>query len=71
MKDDQFHRPLGQDAYSYKLQIEGFADTILHGAPQHGAPLEDGLAAVRAMAAISQSVETGEWVELAGVQGEV
>lgn len=71
VKDDQFHRPLGQDAYSYKLQIEGFADTILHGAAQHGATLEDGLAAVRAMAAISQSVDTGEWVEVAGVQGEV
>jgi predicted dehydrogenase len=71
VKDDQFHRPLGQDAYTYKLQIEGFADTILHGAPQHGATLEDGLAAVRAMVAISQSVETSEWVELVGIEGGV
>ena len=34
VKDNQFHRPLGQDAYTYKLQLEGFADTILHGIPQ-------------------------------------
>jgi predicted dehydrogenase len=71
VKDDQFHRPLGQDAYSYKLQIEGFAEAILHGQPQHGATLEDGLAAIRAMAAIARSVETGEWVELAEVRGGV
>ena len=40
--DRQYHRPLGEDAYTYKLQIEGFADTILHGTPQHGA-IDDGL----------------------------
>jgi predicted dehydrogenase len=71
VKDNQFHRPLGQDAYSYKRQIEGFAETILTGQPQHGAGLEDGLAAIRAMAAISRSVETGDWVALAEVRGGV
>src|SRR5688572_6141141 len=30
--DGLYRRPLGEDAHTYKLQIEGFADTILHGA---------------------------------------
>ena len=59
-RDRQFHRVLGEDAHTYKLQIEGFAATILDGAPQAGASLDDGLAAVQAMVAIARSVETGE-----------
>src|SRR5438552_15196506 len=47
-----FSRPLGEDAFTYKLQIEGFADTILHGRPQHGATIDDSVAAMRAMVAI-------------------
>ena len=46
-KDRQFHRPLGEDAYTYKLQIESFADAILHGQPQRGASIDDGVAALR------------------------
>jgi predicted dehydrogenase len=71
VKDGQFHRPLGEDAYTYKRQIEGFADTILHGRPQHGARIEDGVAAMRAMVAIARSVETGASVRLADVTGGV
>jgi predicted dehydrogenase len=70
-KDGQFRRPLGEDAYSYKRQIEGFADTILCGSPQHGATVEDGLAAMRAMVAIARSVEAGEKVRLADATGGV
>lgn len=70
-KDRQFHRPLGEDSYSYKLQIEAFADTILHGKPQQGAGIDDGVAAMRAMVAIARSVETGERVRLADVTGGV
>jgi predicted dehydrogenase len=55
--DRQYHRVLGEDAYSYKRQIEGFADTILHGVPQQGANIDDGIAAMRAMVAIARSVE--------------
>ena len=62
---------LGEDSYSYKLQIEGFADTILHGAPQQGANLEDGIAAMRAMVAIARAVESGGIVRLDGVTGSV
>ncbi|MDQ2827528.1 MAG: Gfo/Idh/MocA family oxidoreductase [Chloroflexota bacterium] len=69
--DRQYHRPLGEDAFTYKLQIEGFAETILHGAPQQGAGIDDGIAAMRAMVAIARSVETGEAVTLADVSGSV
>lgn len=71
VRDGLFRRPLGADAYTYKLQIEAFADTILDGAPMHGAGVEDGVAAMRAMVAIARSVETGESVRLADVTGWV
>lgn len=70
-KDGQYRRPLGEDAYSYKLQIEGFADTILHGKPQLGAKIDDGVAAMRALVAIARSVETGRAVRLDEVTGAV
>jgi len=66
-----YRRPLGEDAYTYKLQIEGFADTILNGAPQHGADVDDGAAAMRAMVAMARSVETGEKLRLAEMTGTV
>ncbi|HEY4389638.1 MAG TPA: Gfo/Idh/MocA family oxidoreductase, partial [Ktedonobacteraceae bacterium] len=71
VRDDQYHRILGEDAHVYKLQVEGFADTILHGASMQGADSEDGTAAIRALVAITRSVETGEWVRLADVTGGV
>jgi predicted dehydrogenase len=71
IKDRQYRRPLGEDAFTYKLQVEGFAETILNGAPQHGANLADGVAAMRAMVAIARSVETGERVFLNEVKGGV
>lgn len=70
-KDGTFTRPLGEDAHSYKRQLEGFADSILHGAPQHGATVEDGLAAMRAMVATARSVETGRALTLSEVHGSV
>ena len=71
VRDRQFHRPLGEDAYSYKRQIEGFAEAILNGAPRLGAGIDDGVAAIRAMVAIARSVETGAWVRLSEVSGGV
>lgn len=62
-------RVLGADGHFYRRQLEGFADTILHGAPQTGADVEDGIASVRAMVAIAQSVRTGKPVRLADVAG--
>ncbi len=71
VRDGQYHRPLGADAHVYQLQLEGFADSILHGTPQHGANIEDGIAAARALVAISRSVETGASIPLAEVTGGV
>ena len=71
VRDGVFRRPLGEDAHSYKLQIEGFAATILDGAPQTGASVDDGTEAMRAMVAIARSVETGEEITLASVEGGV
>ena len=59
-RDGQFRRPLGEDAHTYKRQVEGFADAILRGAPQDGADADDGLAAVQALVAIARAGERGQ-----------
>jgi predicted dehydrogenase len=70
-KDASTRRVLGADGHFYRRQLEGFADTILKGAAMQGANVEDGLASVQAMVAIVRSVESGERVELANVEGAV
>lgn len=70
-RDRQYHRPLGEDSYTYKRQIEGFADTVLKGVPLQGASIDDGIAAMRVMVAIARSAESGEAVRLAEVSGGV
>jgi predicted dehydrogenase len=70
-KDRQFHRPLGEDAYTYKLQIEAFADAVLHGKQMQGAGIEDGVAATRALVAIARSISTGERILLTQARGSV
>ncbi|MBI4889254.1 MAG: Gfo/Idh/MocA family oxidoreductase [Acidobacteria bacterium] len=62
-------RVLGADGHFYRRQLEGFADTVLHGAPMRGANIEDGIACVRAMVALEQSARTGRPVKLAAVSG--
>jgi predicted dehydrogenase len=68
-KDGEYRRLLGADGYTFRRQIEGFAATILDGAPQHGADLDDGIAAMRALVAISQSVASSAPVWLAQTSG--
>lgn len=70
-KDGLYRRPLGADGYTYRRQLEGFAETILRGAPQQGATVADGLATMRAMVAIARSVEQGRSVRLDEVRGGV
>src|SRR5262249_27639182 len=70
-RDRQFRRVLGEDAHTYKRQVESFAATILDGAAQAGANLDDGLAAIQALVAITRSVESGEFIRLADVRGGV
>ena len=62
-------RVLGADGHFYRRQLEGFADTVLNGAPMRGADIDDGIASVRAMVAIARSAATGERVRLADVTG--
>ncbi|MEZ4556056.1 MAG: Gfo/Idh/MocA family oxidoreductase [Caldilineaceae bacterium] len=57
--------PRGEDGHTYRRQIEGFAGHNLHGVPQHGAGIDDGVAAVRTLVAIARSVESGDWVRRA------
>lgn len=64
-------RVLGADGHFYRRQLEGFADAVLNGTPVPGADAADGVAAVRAMAAIRQSAHEGRTVRLADVSGPV
>ena len=70
-KDAIWRRPLGADGHFYRRQLEGFADTILDNAPMRGADITDGVASVRAMVAIAESVRNGRAVRLADAQGPV
>jgi len=69
--DATYRRVLGADGHVYRRQLEGFADVILHGAAMQGASIEDGVASVRAMAAIAQSARSGRPVTLADVTGAI
>ncbi|AZN41288.1 Gfo/Idh/MocA family protein [Paenibacillus albus] len=72
VKDGLYRKPLGADAHFYKLQLEGFADTILNGAPMIGASIHDGVQNMRAMVALARSAEIGgEKVSLSEVTGGV
>ncbi len=64
-------RVLGADGHFYRRQLEGFAEVILDGAPMAGSDIDDGIASVRAMVAIAQSVRTAKPVRLDRVSGEV
>ncbi len=69
--DATFRRPLAADGHFYRRQVEGFADAVLTGKPVRGATAEDGLASVKAMAAIAQSVREKRRVTLAEAGGAV
>jgi predicted dehydrogenase len=69
LRDGAYHRPLGADADTYRLQIESFASVILDGAPQTGASVQDGVENVRALVAVARSVEAGRCVRLDEVTG--
>ena len=65
-------RPDGQDANTFRLQLESLADAILHGTPAVNANLEDGIAAVRSMVAIGHSARNGgTWVKVDEVEGDL
>lgn len=64
-------RPLGADGHFYRRQLEGFAEAILTDGPLTGADIDDGVASVRAMLAIAQSVREGRRVALGDVAGSL
>ncbi|MGB8538485.1 MAG: Gfo/Idh/MocA family oxidoreductase [Acidobacteriaceae bacterium] len=70
-KDATTSRVLGADGHFYRRQLEGFADAVLKKAPMAGASIDDGMASVRAMAAISESVRTGKRVRLSEAAEEI
>lgn len=71
VRDRTYRRPLGEDAYTYKLQLEDFADAVLHNRPQRGATVEDGVAAVRTLVAISKSAQSGQEMQIKDMVGGV
>ena len=70
-RDGSWQRPLAADGHFYRRQVEGFAEAVLTGRPARGATVEDGVASVRAMAAIRQSVREARPVALAEAAGPV
>ena len=65
----RYARPLGADGHFYRRQLEAFAATILDGAPMTGADAADGVASVRGMVAVAQSLREGRKVRLDEVAG--
>jgi predicted dehydrogenase len=49
--------------------LEGFADSVLLGTPMRGADMADGLASIKTMVAIAQSVASGKSVEVESAMG--
>jgi len=70
-RDATTRRVLGADGHFYRRQLEGFAATILEEIPSQAAGIDDGVASVRAMVAIAESVRTRRPVRLADATGAV
>lgn len=69
--DGAYHRTLGADAHFYRRQLEAFADSVLTSADHGSASIDDGVASVRAMAAVGQSIDSGRPVRLEDASGAV
>jgi hypothetical protein len=67
-----FWSPDAQDCHTFRLQLESLARSIITGAPQVNADLEDGIACVKALVAGSYTaLHDGEWVHIETVDGDV
>ena len=65
-------RPNGQDANTFRMQLESLADAILHGTPMVNASLEDGIRAIKVMIAIGHGARHGgDWVTVEEVMGDL
>jgi predicted dehydrogenase len=70
-RDRSYRRVLGEDAHTYRRQVEGFAAAVLGDEPQVGADAQDGLEAVRTLVAIARSAESGQTIRVADAVGGV
>ena len=68
----EFRSPDAQDCHTFRLQLEALAHSILTGAPQINAGLEDGIACVKAIVAASySSLHGGPWIDIESMGGDV
>ncbi|MCB0632300.1 MAG: Gfo/Idh/MocA family oxidoreductase [Saprospiraceae bacterium] len=58
------YSPLGADGFSYRRQLEAFAEVIMDNKPMRGTKLQEGLDIVKGMLAIKQSIREGNAVYL-------
>lgn len=68
----RFWSPDAQDCHTFRLQLEMLAHSILSGARQVNANIDDGIACVKALVAGSYSaLHDGEWIGVETVGGDV
>ena len=60
----EYHSPLGEDGFSYRRQLEGFADAIIKAGVLKGTTIDDGIEITKGMIAVQQSVKTGKTIYL-------
>ena len=70
-KSGEYTQVLDNKANTYVLQLEAFADQVLHKKTNRGTDIYQGLESVQAMVAVSRSVESGERVKLSEIIGKV
>jgi predicted dehydrogenase len=62
--DQTYYKPLGADGFSYRRQLEHFAEVILRGEKPAGTSIAEGKEIVKSMIAIKQSSDSGQRVYL-------
>lgn len=62
--EQQYHRPLAADGFSYRLQLEHFAEVILNETEARGTDLAEGLEITKTMIAIRRSIAENRTVYL-------
>ncbi len=70
-RDASTIKPLGADGHFYRRQVEGFAAAVFGKEPENSSKIDDAIASVRTMSAISQSVLTKRPVRVADAMGEI
>jgi len=60
----EYHSILGEDGFSYRRQLEGFADVIIKATNQNGTTIDDGIHITQGMIAVQQSIDTGKTIYL-------